>query len=88
MNTAAWYLISWNVCQLECVSEASTCSDNPRLYADNLPEHTCRAACQDFMMTARNGTTVRAEGTARIVMFEKHRDSKVHQQGIAVTDPW
>lgn len=39
-------------------------------------------------MTERKGTTSQAEDTAPTVTCARHEDSKVLQQGIAVTDPW
>lgn len=47
-----------------------------------------QAKCQGSMMTERKGTTSQAEDTAPIVTCAKHGDSKVPQQGIAVTDHW
>ena len=39
-------------------------------------------------MIERKGTTSQAEDTALTVTCARHEDSKVPQQGIAVTDPW
>lgn len=40
------------------------------------------------MTTEPKGITNQAEVTAPTVTCARHEDSKVPQQGIAVTDPW
>lgn len=47
-----------------------------------------QAQCQGSTMTERKETTSQAEDTAPTVTCAKHEDSKVPQQGIAMTDRW
>ena len=60
----------------------------PSSAVPDLRSASSEQGCQDSMMTERKGTTSQAEDTAPTVTCARHEDSKVPQQGIAVTDPW